>query len=80
MKFNEQHTVENYIIKFLKEKLGFEYIAPEIFSTYRDLETEYIVRPLLERAVSKLNPQAIPTEIASVVREVSKIDTNEGFL
>lgn len=80
MKFNEQHTVENYIIKFLEEKLGFEYIDPEVFSSYRDLETEYIVRPLLERAVGKLNPNATPTEVVSVVREVNKIDTNEGFL
>ena len=80
MKFNEQHTVENSIIKFLKEKLGFEYIKPEEFSTYRDLETEYMVKPLLERAVTALNPGITETEVKSVVREVGKIDTNEGFL
>ncbi len=80
MKFNEQHTVENYIIKFLKEKLGFEYIKPEVFSTYRDLETEYVVKPLLERAVGALNEGITETEIKSVMREVNKIDTNEGFL
>jgi len=80
MKFNEQHTVENYIIKFLKEKLGYEYIAPEIFSTYRDLETEYIVKPLIERAVGALNPGITDNEVKSVVREVGKIDTNESFL
>ena len=80
MKFNEQHTVENYIIKFLEEKLGFEYIKPEVFSTYRDLETEYVVKPLLERAVGALNEGISETEIKSVVREVNKIDTNEGFL
>lgn len=80
MKFNEQQTVENYIIKFLKEKLGFEYIKPEEFSTYRDLETEYVVKPLLERAVGALQEGITETEIKSVVREVNKIDTNEGFL
>lgn len=80
MKFNEQHTVENYIIKFLEEKLEFEYVKPEVFSTYRDLETEYIVKPLLERAVGALNEGITETEIKSVVREVNKIDTNEGFL
>ncbi len=80
MKFNEQHTVENFIIKFLKEKLEFEYIKPEEFSTYRDLETEYVVKPLLERAVGALNEGISETEIKSVVREVNKIDTNEGFL
>lgn len=80
MKFNEQYTVENYIIKFLEEKLGFEYIKPEVFSAYRDLETEYVVKPLLERAVDALNEGITETEIKSVVREVNKIDTNEGFL
>lgn len=80
MKFNEQHTVENFIIKFLKEKLEFEYIKPEEFSTYRDLETEYVVKPLLERAIGALNEGISETEIKSVVREVNKIDTNEGFL
>lgn len=80
MKFNEQHTVENFIIKFLKEKLGFEYIKSEEFSTFRDLETEYVVKPLLERAVGALNEGISETEIKSVVREVNKIDTNEGFL
>ena len=80
MKFNEQHTVENSIIRFLERKLGFEYIKPEEFSTYRDLETEYMVKPLLERAVTALNPGITETEVKSVVREVGKIDTNEGFL
>lgn len=80
MKFNEQHTVENYIIKFLQEKLGFEYVKPEVFSSYRDLETEYVVKPLLERAIGALNEGVTETEIKSVVREVNKIDTNEGFL
>ena len=36
MKFNEQVTVENYIIKFIKDKLGFEYIKPEEFAKLRD--------------------------------------------
>jgi type I restriction enzyme R subunit len=80
MKFNEQVTVENYIIKFIKDKLGFEYIKPEEFAKYRELETEYIVTPLLEQAIKKLNPTAIESEIKSVIREVKKIDTNEGFL
>ena len=29
MKFNEQVTIENHIIKFLKDKFGYEYIKPE---------------------------------------------------
>lgn len=80
MKFNEQYTVENHIIKFLDEKLNYEYIKPELFSSYRDLEGEYVVRPLLERAVGALNEGISDTEKANVVREVLKIDTNEGFL
>ena len=49
MKFNEQVTVENYIIKFIKDKLGFEYIKPEEFAKFRDLESEYIIIPHLEQ-------------------------------
>lgn len=80
MKFNEQYTIENHIIQFLEEKLGFEYIKPEVFSAYRDLETEYVIRPLLERAVGMLNPGISEMEVKNVVREVAKIDTNQGFL
>ena len=80
MKFNEQVTVENYIIKFIKDKLGFEYIKPEEFAKYRELETEYIITPLLERAISALNPTANESEIKNVIREVKKIDSNEKFL
>ncbi len=80
MKFNEQVTIENHIIKFIKDKLGYEYIRPEEFSKLRELESEYIVVPLLERAVAALNPGASEGEIKSVIREVRKIDTNEGFL
>ena len=79
MKFNEQHTVENYIIKFIKDKLGYEYIKPDEFAKLRDLESEYIITPLLERAIGALNPTATESEIKNVIREVRKIDTNEGF-
>src|SRR3990167_9379029 len=74
MRFNEQVTIENYIIKFIKDKLGFE------FTKYRELETEYIITPLLERAISALNPTANESEIKSVIREVRKIDANDDFL
>jgi type I restriction enzyme R subunit len=80
MKFNEQVTVENYIIKFIKDKLDFEYIKPEEFAKLRDLESEYIITPLLELAISTLNSGASEGEIKNVIREVRKIDTNEGFL
>lgn len=80
MKFNEQVTVENYTIKFIKDKLGFEYIRPEEFAKLRDLETEYIITPLLERAISALNPTVNESDIKNVIREVRKIDNNEAFL
>lgn len=80
MKFNEQVTVENYIIKFIRDKLGYEFIKPEVFTKYRDLESEYIITPLLERAVASLNPDITENEIKNVIREVKKIDTNKGFL
>jgi type I restriction enzyme R subunit len=79
MKFNEQVTVENYIIKFIKDKLGFEYIKPEEFSKLRDLESEYIIIPLLEQAIKKLNPDASEGEIKNIIHEIKKIDTNEAF-
>src|SRR3989344_3126116 len=80
MKFNEQYTIENYIIKFVKDKLNYEYIKPEEFAKLRDLESEYIITPLLERAIGVLNPSASESEIKNVIREVRKIDNNEGFL
>src|SRR3989338_5805863 len=80
MKFNEQYTIENYIIKFVKDKLNYEYIKPEEFAKLRDLESEYIITPLLERAIGVLNSIANDSEIKNVIREVKKIDSNEGFL
>src|SRR3989338_5248429 len=80
MKFNEQYTIENYITKFVKDKLGYEYIKPEEFAKLRDLEGEYIITPLLERAITALNPTANESEVKNVIREVRKIDSNEGFL
>ncbi|MDD3662886.1 MAG: HsdR family type I site-specific deoxyribonuclease [Candidatus Pacebacteria bacterium] len=79
MKFNEQATVENYIIKFLKEKLGYEYIKPEVFSGFRDFENEYLIKPLIIEAVKRIN-YVDDTVADSVYREIKKIDTNEGFL
>lgn len=79
MKFNEQATVENYIIKFLKEKLAYEYIKPEVFSGFRDFENEYLIKPLIIKAVKRIN-DVDDTVADSVYREIKKIDTNEGFL
>ena len=79
MKFNEQVTIENYIIKFLKEKLGYEYIKPEVFSGFREYENEYLIKPLIIEAVKKING-VDETVAESVYREIKKIDTNEGFL
>ena len=80
MKFNEQYTIENYIIKFIKDKLGYEYIKPEEFAKLRDLESEYIITSLLERAVIKLNKDISDSEVKNVIHEVKKIDNNESFL
>src|SRR3990167_3961465 len=79
MKFNEQYTVENHVIKFLKERLGYEYIKPQEFAKLREFENEYIVTPLLLEAVKKING-IDEDEAISVVREVKKIDNNEAFL
>ena len=79
MKFNEQHTVENYIIKFIKDKLEYEYIAPEEFAKLRSLENEYLITPHLLEAIKRINK--VDEDMAqNIVREVKKIDTNEEFL
>jgi type I restriction enzyme R subunit len=79
MKFNEQYTVEHYVIKFIREKLGYEYISADEFSKLRSFETEYIISSHLLDAVKTIN--SVNDEVAqSVVREVKKLDTNEAFL
>lgn len=79
MRFNEQYTIENHIIKFIKDKLVFEYIKPEEFAKLRDLESEYIITPHLLAAVKRINK--VDDDVArNVAREVKKIDTNEAFL
>jgi hypothetical protein len=55
MKFNEQHTIEYHIIKFIREKLGYEYIQAEEFAKLRTFENEYIITPHLLEAVKKIN-------------------------
>ena len=79
MKFNEQYTIEYHVIKFIREKLGYEYIPAEEFSKLRSFETEYLITPHLLEAVMKIND--VDESVAqSVVREVKKLDTNEAFL
>lgn len=80
MKFNEQYTVEKHIIKFLSQNLGYEYIAPEEFAGLRSLENEYLVIPHLTESIKRINNLTDDTEVQSIVREVKKLDTNEGFL
>ena len=79
MKFNEQVTIEGYIIKFIKDTLGFEYIKPEEFAKLRELETEYVIAPHLIEAIKRINK--VDTEVAkTVAREIKKIDNNQDFL
>lgn len=80
MKFNEQYTVENHIIKFLSQTLGYEYIKPEEFALLRELENQYLVIPHLAEAIKKINNLTDNAVVQSVIREIKKIDTNEGFL
>ena len=80
MKFNEQATVENYIIKYLENKLGYEYIKPKEFSSFREFENEYIITSYLEQALERINNIKDKTIIQSIIREAKKLDTNEEFL
>lgn len=79
MKFNEQYTVENHIIKFLRERLSYEYIEPQEFAKLREFENEYIIVPHLLEAVKKINDIS-EEEALSVMREVKKLDSNQAFL
>ncbi|MCL5125305.1 MAG: type I restriction endonuclease subunit R [Deltaproteobacteria bacterium] len=79
MKFNEQYTVEKHIIKFLSETLGYEYIKPEVYSTLRQFETEFLISSHILDAIKRIN--GVDDEVAqNVLREVKKLDTNEAFL
>ncbi|MFA6251454.1 MAG: type I restriction endonuclease subunit R [Candidatus Paceibacterota bacterium] len=80
MKFNEQYTVENYIIKFLKETLGFEYIKPEIFEKFRSYENEYIAEPLLQDAIRKINGKVESGEMRNIIQIIRGVETNKEFL
>lgn len=78
MKFNEQHTIENAIIKFI-QTLGYEYIPADEFSMLRQFENEFLITAHLLEAVKKINK--VEDEVAqSIVREVKKLDTNESFV
>lgn len=79
MKFNEQYTIENHIIKFLVEILGYKYIPPEKLAPLRAFENEFIITAHLLEAVKRIN-KIDDEEAKSVVREVKKLDTNEAFL
>jgi hypothetical protein len=79
MKFNELYTIEKHIIKFIQEKLGYEFIPAEEFSKLRAFENEFIITSHLLESVQKIN--GIDDTLAqSVVREIKKLDTNEAFL
>ncbi len=80
MKFNESITVEHHILKFLQEELGYEFIKPEEFKTLRKFETEYLIDIHLIGAIKQINNIDDDTVAQSVLREVKKIDTNDGFL
>lgn len=80
MKFNENSTVEQFVIKFLQEKLGYIYMKRDEFSELRENENEYLITSFLSQAIKKINDIVDETVVANVIREVRKVDTNQGFL
>lgn len=80
MKFNENATVEQYIIRFLKNKLDYTYIKPDDFASLREQENEVLILPHLKAAVKKINNMDDETLITSIIYEVRKADTNQAFL
>jgi len=79
MKFNEIATIEKYIIGFIRDRLGYDYIPPQEFSQLREFETEYLISPLLLEAIKRIN-QIDDTQAETVLREIKKLDTNEEYL
>src|SRR4030042_7200739 len=80
MRFNEQHTIENHIIKYFKNDLKYEYIKPEEFAKFREFENEYLITPLLSESIKKLNGIEDDNLVQLLVKELKKIDSNEEFL
>lgn len=81
MKFNEQYTVENHIIKFLQEKLGYSYVPPEVFSRTRQFENEHLIKDMLSGAIHRINGVELGSALMWVIlNEIKKIDSNEAFL
>src|SRR3989344_3274777 len=80
MKFNENATVEQYIIRFMQDKLGYKYFTRDELAEFRVQETEYLISPQLSEAIRKINNVDDDTVVANVIREVRKADTNPGFL
>lgn len=80
MKFNEGATVEEYVIRFLRDRLGYTYVKPEEFAQYRAQESEVIATSLLMDAMKRINGLDDETVVQTAIREVKKVDTNQGFL
>lgn len=80
MKFNEAATVENHIISFLQKELGYSYIAAGKFAELREHENEVLIESQLAAAIAEINGVTDSVVIASVIREIKKADTNQGFL
>jgi type I restriction enzyme R subunit len=80
MKFNENATVENYVIKFMQKELGYTYMSRDEFTKLRESENDYLVPSLLSEAIKNVNEVHDETIVANVIREVRKADTNQGFL
>ena len=80
MKFNENATVEQHVVHFLRDKLGYEYIKPEVFSKLRKQESDTLILAHLERAIKRINCIDNDTIISSIIREIRKAHTNQAFL
>lgn len=80
MKFNENATVEQFVIRFMQDKLGYKYIKPEEFAKLRHQETEYLIDSEIVDAIKRINNITDETIAANVMREIRKSDTNQDFL
>lgn len=80
MRFNENATVEQHVIRFLRDLLGYEYVKPERFAELREQENVVLIESQLADAIKRINHVDDETVVASVIRETKKVDANKAFV
>ena len=72
--FTEERTVEQPILKFLSEQLGYEFVAPDVIAEMREYESDVYLKDYFVAAIQKINgcSAEIAEEVLSVLKKVSR--------